>query len=112
MERASALVPIAAITYVIIAVLILIEHQRLKDQPELIRRGVGATTILLPTLIPALLGFIDIWTWLYITLAYIVAGAVLALLVWQERDTRYQSTIKKLTDMLVEDDERQQKEQH
>ena len=87
--------------YIIIVVLIYLEHRFFGDWPELLRRGLGATTILITTLIPALLDLIDIWTWLFIALALMMAGAMLAFLVfkefYEESNSKLSKTIEALT---------------
>ena len=103
MEPEKLIYP-ALVVYILIGVLVVVEHHFFKGFPELIRRGMGISTVLGLTLIPALAGIVDIWSWLFITLAFIVAGAILSFLVVREMLKESTRRMEKLSERLIPGD--------
>ena len=73
MQPNSLIIP-ALICYTVTGIAVVIEHRLCGHWPEIVRRGLGGVTVLVVTLIPALMGVICIWTWLFIALAFILAA--------------------------------------
>lgn len=98
---------LAAIVYaLLIAAAVFVEHRsRLSRLPELVRRGINGCTILLPALVLALLGLIDLWTWFVITLGVVTASGILTALVLSgDNDDELDDLrrkVRKLTDYVV-----------
>jgi hypothetical protein len=101
MSPESMIAP-AILSYTAIMAAVVLLHLLFGKWPELVRRGIGATTILLVTFIPAKMGFIDFWTWLFIALAFFMAGAALAALVVIETDNRYRNSLEKALNCWIE----------
>ena len=103
MHPNSLIIP-ALISYIVIVVVVAIEHHFCRHWPELVRRGMGGITVLAITLIPALLGYICIWTWLFIALAFILAGAMLAAFVVMELSRNHKKALDALLLSLTGDE--------
>jgi predicted tellurium resistance membrane protein TerC len=94
----------ALICYAIIVVAVILEHALFKHWHELLRRGIGASTVLVATLIPTLLGYLEFWTWLFVALAFVVAGATLSAMVVKEETDQNRKRLTRTVDALVDED--------
>jgi type II secretory pathway component PulF len=94
----------ALVCYAIIVAVVILEHMLFRHLHELLRRGMGASTVLVAVLIPTLLGYLEFWTWLYIALAFVVAGATLSAMVVKEETDQNRKRLTKTVDTLVDED--------
>jgi hypothetical protein len=75
---------IASGYFLVVVVAVAVEHRYLSRLPELVRRGIGGCTVLAPAFLLALLGALDLWTWLVIAAGFVAAGGTLTALVMVE----------------------------
>jgi type II secretory pathway component PulF len=94
----------ALVCYAIIVAVVILEHMLFRGWHELLRRGMGASTVLVAALVPTLLGYLEFWTWLFIALAFVVAGATLAAMMISEETDQNRKRLTRTVDTLVDDD--------
>jgi type II secretory pathway component PulF len=94
----------AIVCYLIVIAVVILEHMLFRHLHELLRRGMGASTVLVAVLVPALLGLLDFWTWLFTALAFVVAGAALSAMVIKEETDQNRKRLTRTVDALVDED--------
>jgi type II secretory pathway component PulF len=94
----------ALVTYSVVVAVVILEHMLFRHWHELLRRGLGASTVLVAALVPTLLGYLEFWTWLFIALAFVVAGATLAAMVISEETDQNRRRLTRTVDALVDED--------
>lgn len=81
---------VAVVAFLILVICAIpIEHMAFARHPrfenELLRRAIGITTVVALALIPVAWGGLDLLTWAVILAGFVLAGAVLSVMVWAER---------------------------